>query len=123
MPRPSYNKYLDNFGIPENHPIWEHWAIEAAKAGRKSVKRYVLDLLLDRDAKLWGNGVEPEVGPQDLWFPGGAVLVNLADLQGLQTLLAGAASVSQPPPTSSLSFNEAEAQANAADWASAWDDE
>lgn len=119
MPRPLYNRYLDNFGIPEDHPIWRHWEVEAARAGRKSVKRYVLDLLLDRDAKLWGNGAGPEVTPQDLWFPGGTALVRLEDLP---TLLAGVTPVLGQPAQEGLVINEDDIAANAQDLTSVWDD-
>lgn len=116
MPRSLDNRYLDNFGIPKDHPIWQHWEEEARRAGRSSIKRFVIDLLLDRDSKLWGNGnLPPEVTPTDLWFPGGSALVDLASLEALQTLLSGVVA-SPRTAASNLTIDEDAASANAAAW-------
>jgi hypothetical protein len=125
MPRSPDNRYLDNFGIPKDHPIWQHLETEARLAGRTSVKRYVLDLLLDRDAQLWGHGQSnpPQVGPQHLWFPGNTALLDLASIEALQTLLSNVTGVPNSTASETLTFDEDTATAFAAAFADAWSDD
>lgn len=118
MPRSERYRYIDNLGIPAQDPFWEHIEAEAASR-KKPLKTHIREILLDRDRQLYG-----EHRQTNLWFPNGNILERLEEIV---TRLTNAP---QPLPTTvsptlhvGENINEHQALANAAAFASAWNEE
>ena len=121
MPRSEHFRYIDNLGIPSNDPFWEH--IEAEAASRmKPLKIHIREILLDRDRQLYGKHRQ-----ENLWFPNGTILERLGEVAARLANLPGTLAhlPTAIPQTNSVdeNINEHQALANAAAFASAWNEE
>lgn len=116
MPRSERYRYI-TLAIPVHDPLWEH--IEAEAASRmKPLKLHVREMLLDRDRQLYGAS-----GQANLWFPHGTILQRLEEIAAHLAHAPHPHITAPQAPNLDENINEHQALANAAAFASAWNEE